>query len=138
LTHLERTLFQARGDVPTLVPLNDDADGAIQEYTFTNDTPGKRYVLTYSAACGVADSKSNWVDLDILVNGVVVPPTVGRNDAFCSNSLSFLADALRAASITVAIPAVEGTNRVSIQARTRFVRTFTSFTLLRAKLTLLD
>jgi hypothetical protein len=79
-----------------------------------------RKILTYSAECAVnaaAGSTSAWMDLDIIVNGVVVAPTAGTLDAFCSSNGSAGFDGWARNSITVVITGLAGANTVRIQAR---------------------
>jgi hypothetical protein len=87
--------------------------------SFTLASAGKK-VLTFSAMCSVrapAGDFLSWVDLDIVVNGVVVAPTVGNDDAFCSaNGTSGYDDYVRA-TITIPIQGVAGSNTVQIKAR---------------------
>src|SRR5262245_50796702 len=66
------------------VPL--DGAGATT-LSFKLSSRGKK-VLTYSAECIVygAEGGGGWLDLDIYVNGVVVAPTVGSSDIFCSQN----------------------------------------------------
>lgn len=101
---------------PVLVPLN--ANGATT-IAFNSAAAGRR-VLTYSAECSVDAPAGNnfaWLDLDVVVNGIVVPPTVGSADAFCSaDGVAGFGGYVRS-SITVVISVVEGTNRIRIQAR---------------------
>jgi hypothetical protein len=86
---------------------------------FTLASAGKK-VLTFSAVCSVraptGDSLS-WVDLDIVVNGVVVAPTVGNDDAFCSANGTASYDDYVRATITIPIKGVAGNNTVQIKAR---------------------
>lgn len=101
---------------PVLVPLN--ANGATT-IAFNSAAAGRR-VLTYSAECSVDAPAGNnfaWLDLDVVVNGIVVPPTVGSADAFCSaDGVAGFGGYVRS-SITVVISVIEGTNRIRIQAR---------------------
>jgi hypothetical protein len=79
-----------------------------------------RYVLSYSAECAVeapAGNSSAWVDLDVIVNGVTIAPTVGAGDAFCTSNGTPVFDAWVRPSITMVIPVVQGANNVRIQAR---------------------
>jgi hypothetical protein len=98
------------------VPLN--AAGAT---TISFSLPGAaRKVLTYSAECAVAAPEGNtraYLDLDIIVNDVVVPPTGGSYDAFCSSNGTVATDGWTHPSITVAIPGKAGVNTVKIRAR---------------------
>jgi hypothetical protein len=101
---------------PALVRL--DAAGATT-LSFTLPGAGKK-ILTFSAVCSVdaptGDSLS-WADLDIIVNGVVVAPTVGSDDAICSaNGTTGKNDFVRA-SITTPIQGLAGSNTIQIMAR---------------------
>jgi hypothetical protein len=98
------------------MPLN--AAGAMT-LTFSLGSAGRK-VLTYSALCAVnalAGDTSAFLDLDIYVNGVVVEPTVGNRDAFCSASGTARFDGWVRASITVPIQGIAGTNTVQVKAR---------------------
>ncbi|MGH8204863.1 MAG: hypothetical protein ACREST_09655, partial [Steroidobacteraceae bacterium] len=67
------------------VPLNNSGASTLN---FKLASAGKK-ILTYSAECAVnapAGSSGSHLDLDIYVNGVVVAPTVGAIDAFCTSN----------------------------------------------------
>src|SRR5262245_48475808 len=66
------------------VPLNNAGATTL---SFNLTSAGKK-VLTYSAECAVTalPDYNPWLDLDIYVNGVIVAPTVGDQDAFCTSS----------------------------------------------------
>lgn len=86
---------------------------------FTLASAGKK-VLTFSAVCSVrapAGDFLSWVDLDIVVNGVVVAPTVGNDDAFCSTNGTRSYDDYVRAAITIPIQGVAGNNSIQIKAR---------------------
>jgi hypothetical protein len=91
--------------------------------SFTLGSAGKK-VLTFSAICSVdapAGDTLSWLDLDILVNGVVVAPTVGSDDAFCSTSGKGGYYQYVRASITIPIQGLAGTNYVQIKARGNYL-----------------
>lgn len=95
-----------------------DAAGATT-LSFKLPSAGKK-ILTFSAICSVeapAGDTLSWLDLDILVNGVVVAPTVGADDAFCSANGTIGFDGYVRASITIPIQGLAGTNYVQIKAR---------------------
>jgi hypothetical protein len=99
-----------------LVPLN--AAGATT-LSFNLPSAGKK-ILTYSAECAVdapAGESYAWVDLDIIVNGVVVEPTTGSFDMFCSANGTAGFDGYVRASITLPIQGKSGNNTVQIKAR---------------------
>ena len=76
-------------------------------------------VLTYSAECAVGAAAGNtltWLELDILLNGVALPPTAGTFDAFCTSNGTADSDGWARQSITLAIPAVAGVNTITIRA----------------------
>jgi hypothetical protein len=86
---------------------------------FTLASAGKK-VLTFSAVCSVrapAGDALSWVDLDIVVNGVVVAPTIGNDDAFCSANGTASYDDYARTSITIPIRGVAGNNTIQIKAR---------------------
>lgn len=77
-------------------------------------------VLTYSAECTVDAPAGNnfaWLDIDVYVNGVAVPPTAGTADAFCSADGVAGFGGYTRPSITIAINPVAGANSVRILAR---------------------
>jgi hypothetical protein len=97
-----------------LVPLN----AANQTGIIFNSPSAGRKVLTFSAECAVDGGATAWLDLDVIVNGVAVSPTIGNSDAFCSGAGSTSSnDGWVRPSITVVIPVVGGNNSVRIQAR---------------------
>ncbi|MBN8510996.1 MAG: hypothetical protein J0L57_20600 [Burkholderiales bacterium] len=99
-----------------LVPLTTTGGTAL---TWNQGSAGKK-IMTFSAECSVDAPAGNnfaWVDIDILHNGVAVPPTAGSSDGFCSaDGVAGFAGYVRA-SITVVIPAVAGANTVQVLAR---------------------
>jgi|SRR5687767_7848789 len=107
--------FVALSPNEVLVPLN--ATGATT-LSFSLPSAGKK-ILTYSAECAVdAPAGSNgWLTLDIYVNGVVVAPTVGTTDPFCSGNGTAGFDGYVRASITIPIQGISGGNIVQIKAR---------------------
>jgi len=96
-----------------------DASGATT-LGFTLPAAGTK-VLTFSAECTVdslAGDSLSWTDLDIVVNGGVVAPTIGSDDAFCSaHGASGIKDDHVRASITIPIQGRAGSNTVQIKAR---------------------
>jgi hypothetical protein len=92
------------------VPLNDAGATTL---SFKLSSPSKK-VLTYSAYCTVygVEGGGGWLDLDIYVNGVVVAPTIGSSDIFCSQNGGW-----SRASITVPIQGISGDNTIRIKAR---------------------
>lgn len=98
------------------VPLN--AAGATI-VTFNLPVAGKK-VLTFSAECAVdavANNSTAWVDIDIIVNGVVVPVTNQTQDAFCAaDGVAGYSGWVRP-SITVLVNGVQGNNTVRIRAK---------------------
>jgi hypothetical protein len=101
---------------PTLVPLNS---AGVTTVSFSLPAP-TRLVLTYSAECAVSAPAGNsgaWLDLDIIVNGNTLAPTVGNQDAFCSSNGTPAADGWTRGSITIFFNGVAGGNTIRIQAR---------------------
>lgn len=94
------TNFIWSGTTPTLVPLNG---GGALSISFS----GKgRHVISYSAEC---ETTGSWVSIEILVDGVVLAPTAGTADAFCSDHRTAESlDAWTTAHYTVATPALGG------------------------------
>lgn len=106
--------YSAVGTV--FLPLNTAGATSL---SFNLDKAQKK-VLTFSAECSVnapAGNSSAWVDIDIIVNGVVVAPTTGNLDGFCSANGTAGFDGWETNSITVVIPGIVGANSVRIQAR---------------------
>ena len=98
------------------VPL-DQVGGTIRSFNLAS---AKKLYLTYSAECAVGSpnpSAISYVDLDIIVNGIVVGPTVGTADAFCTSNHTPPADGWVRSSITVHIQGIAGTNSVRIIAK---------------------
>jgi hypothetical protein len=96
--------------------------GAAGETTlsFNLGSAGKK-ILTFSARCAVTAPAGNttaWLDLDIVVNGIVVAPTVGSGDPFCSaNGTAGGLDGQVRRSITVPVQGIQGSNTVQVLAR---------------------
>jgi len=97
----------------TPVPLTDSGSTSM----VFNVAKAGTYSLTYSAECSAdngAASNSGWVHLNIEVNGVVVAPTAGSSDAFCSpDNVSGSSGWVRP-SITVPVRLLAGNNTVRI------------------------
>ncbi|MEK8034168.1 hypothetical protein AACH06_25360 [Ideonella sp. DXS29W] len=71
------------------------------------------YVLTFSAKCNAWGSLgTGWVDIDITINGQVLPLTEGLNDAFCNADTQ----AVRP-SITLVVPMLPGDNAIQVLGR---------------------
>ena len=107
--------FVALSPTEVLVPLN--AAGATT-LNFTLASAGKK-ILTYSAECAVDGMAGAlpWLTLDIYVNGIVVAPTVGTTDPFCSGNSTAGFDGYLRTSITIPIQGISGSNTVQIKAR---------------------
>ena len=99
---------------PVLVPLN--AAGATT-LSFSLASAGKK-ILTFSSECAInapTGIYGDYLDLDILVNGVVVTPTVDA-DPFCSANGTGFFDGYIRTSITIPIQVKSGINTVQIKA----------------------
>lgn len=99
---------------PELVPLN--AAGATT-LSFSLASAGKK-LLTFSSECAVnapTGIYGDYLDLDIVVNGVVVAPTVDGSP-FCSANGTGFFDGYIRTSITIPIQGKAGTNTVQIKA----------------------
>ncbi|MBQ0936312.1 hypothetical protein [Ideonella paludis] len=82
-----------------------------------------RYILSFSAECTVSGSLGsidNWMDVDIIVNTFVVPPTSGNFDKFCSTDGSGGATGTNRVSIIIPISLEKGRNSLQIQARINY------------------
>ena len=65
-----------------LIPLDNNGATSIN---FTTTSPNQGVVITYNAECSVAGSDNKtWLDIDIILDGVVVSPTDNDN-AFCTD-----------------------------------------------------
>jgi hypothetical protein len=88
---------------------------------FTTFSGGGRFTIFYSAECAAGGTSADYVDINIIVDGVQLAPT-GDNtqDAFCTaNHTEPVDDGWVTATTsgrTVSLPA--GTHKVVIQART--------------------
>lgn len=109
-TRVGNYIFSSDG----LLPLNDAQETSIT-FTLNADEPK---VLTFSAECAVKAQEGvtgSPLTLDILHNGVAVPPTAGKTDVFCdANGTASINDGLAKHAITVVVPAVAGANTISI------------------------
>jgi len=65
--------FTAAG---TLIPIT--GTGA----TFVQFSGSGRHAISFSAEC---ETTGAWLSIEILVDGVALPPTVGSSDAFCTD-----------------------------------------------------
>ena len=94
-------LFPAGGPFPV------DILGALAGTTLTfNCTPTRPVMITYSAECSHDGTLLQWGTIQILLNGVVLPPTAGTNDAFCSgNETVGVHDGLATQSMEVVVRA---------------------------------
>lgn len=102
------------------VPLGRANDGSAKTVIKVKPPAKGLYSLTYSAECSVEAPANNdyaWVDIDVIINGVAIQPTLGSNDAFCSADGSVGFSGWHRASITLAVPLKAGTNEITIQAR---------------------
>jgi hypothetical protein len=76
--------------------------------------------VTFSAECSVeapAGDFSSYVDVDVLIDGVAVPPTAGTSDAFCSANGTAGFDSWVRPSITVVKLLAAGPHSVSVFGR---------------------
>jgi hypothetical protein len=80
---------------------------------------GGTYVITYTAECAVSAAAGNtvtWLNLDIIVDGTALEPTVGTSDAFCTSNGTAGADAWAMAAVSVPIKLAVGTHTLQIRA----------------------
>jgi len=98
-----------------LVPLNNN-DKTKLGFRF-RDTPEGWRIITYSAECAVAGTATAWIDIDIIVDGNVIPPTDSSSDAFCSGNHTAGFDGWATQSITVAVQLGQGNHRIQIRGR---------------------
>lgn len=106
----------------TPIPLN----GAATTLSFNSAKAG-RFVLTFSAECSAdtgTTTASGWTEIDVEVNGVIVAPTVGSSDAFCSPNNTAGHDSWIRPSITLPVTLVAGANTVRVLGK--FVAPVTS------------
>jgi len=90
-----------------LVPLTDNQATTV---SFNLPAAGKK-VLSYSVWCVAGGPTNSFIDLDIVVNGIIVAPTVGHLDRFCG-----VDGRSSRPSITLVIQGEEGPNTVKIVA----------------------
>ena len=99
-----------------IVPIN----GAALAVPFFVPAP-TRVVITFSAECAVdavAGVNDAWIDIDIRIDGaVIVPPTGGTLEAFCTANGTAGFDGYTHPSITVVANVAAGAHNVSILAR---------------------
>lgn len=106
----------------TPIPLN----GAATTLSFNSAKAG-RFVLTFSAECSAdtgTTTATGWTEIDVEVNGVIVAPTVGSSDAFCSPNNTAGHDSWIRPSITLPVTLVAGANTVRVLGK--FVAPVTS------------
>ncbi|HSI51576.1 MAG TPA: hypothetical protein VLA61_25180 [Ideonella sp.] len=99
---------------PTFLPLSA---GGATTFTF-NATKAGRYVLTFSGECSTdapAGNTAAWVEIDLVVNGVTVAPTVGTSDAFCGANGTLGFDGWVRPSITTVVSLLAGANTLRIK-----------------------
>ena len=66
-----------------LIPLDNAGATSIN---FTTSAPNQGVVITYNAECSVAGTDNQtWLDIDIILDGVIVPPSDDDN-AFCTDN----------------------------------------------------
>jgi hypothetical protein len=113
---LKATTFSgdAVGSTRALLPLNGSNATAINF-----DIPGKkseRIAITYTAHCGVEGPVLGFVDIDIEVDDVEIPPTNVTGDIFCSADATSAIDSWVHASI-IGIKTLEpGQHKVEVYA----------------------
>lgn len=107
-----------------LIPLKD---GTTTPNTLrVKSTKVETLVITYSAECAVitpatdtpAQSAGRWVHVNILVDGVVINPTAGVNDAFCSGNQTPGNDGWFRASVTTTAVVAAGFHNIEVKAAT--------------------
>ena len=82
--------------------------------------PLDAHVLTFSAECSVdapAGNTAAWVDLDIMIDGAAVTPTVGTADAFCGANGTLGFDGWIHPSITIPVRLTAANHTLQIQGR---------------------
>lgn len=101
-----------------LVPLKANGRTSLS-FVFDETERGIR-AITFSAECAVdaaAGSFTAWVDIDILVNGIAIPPTDLTSDAFCASNGTAGFDGWATQSITVAKKLAPGPQTIEVRAR---------------------
>ena len=104
---------------PTTIPLNSAGATTLAFSTTANN---QAILIKYSAECGVrGTAASQWMDIDILVDGVVVPPTVGSSDAFCTTDKTFGSNSWVMAGVNAlyTVP-LKGAHTIQIQGKLNF------------------
>lgn len=120
----EVALYAARGTnfsfvTPTaMVPLKPNGKTSLP-FVFNETNKGFR-IITFSAECAVdaaAGVFTAWVDIDILVDGVALPPTNVTTDAFCASNGTVGLDGWATQSVSVAKKLGPGSHTVEVRAR---------------------
>jgi hypothetical protein len=79
---------------------------------------GTPVMITYSAECSHDGAVADYGTIQILLNGVALPPTVGNNDAFCSgNETDGVHDGGATQSMEVVGTCINGADVVTVTAR---------------------
>lgn len=101
------------------VPIEVNNNGTVYSHMFNINKAGT-YLFNYSAECSVlaaAGVHNAWVDLDLMDGLLVLAPTVGNTDAFCSSNGTGAYGQWTRASITIPVFLIAGTHEIHIKAR---------------------
>lgn len=106
----------------TLVTLLDLDGAGTQVFSFTTTAASSDVVVTFSAECSVRSVTTQaWMDLDVIVDGTVVPPTNSGSDAFCTEGEGNNVDEWTRASATVLVPNLPaGSHNIEIRVQSGF------------------
>jgi hypothetical protein len=107
-------IVNTTGTTQQLVPLTSDGLTSLR-FSLARPT---RVVISFSAECanGGVDAAA-YTEIDIVVDGVQVPPTRGNEDVFCSGDASAIVDNWVTASVNVAVELEAGNHAVKVRAR---------------------
>jgi hypothetical protein len=101
---------------PTSIPLNSTNATTL---AFSTTADNQAIMIKYSAECGVTGTGvGQWLDIDILVDGVAVPPTAGTADAFCTTDKVFSSNSWKMVGVNAlyTVP-VKGAHTIQIQGK---------------------
>ena len=87
----------ASGTTRTQMPLNGAAATSVSFSVSGNQS--KKIAITYSASCGAAGPVNGFIDIDIVVDGLKIPPTDTSGESFCSTDQTVALDTLARATI---------------------------------------
>lgn len=104
-------------------PVDLNGAGAGTSISFGCNVPS-RVMITFSAECSQSGTTAQWGSIQIVLNGTVLPPTVGNDDAFCSgDGNAGASDSWATQSMEVVGACRQGGNVLAVRAGPRFAGT---------------